>query len=84
MTDAGHTFYPDSPAIYQISVQGFLDNSRADWFDGMVIEPQVDADGRSVTKLTGLVVDQAALHGLLRRLYDLGLSLLSIKRIEPD
>ena len=81
MTDAGHTFHPDSPVIYQISVQGYLDKSRADWFDGMDIEPQVDADGRSVTKLTGKVVDQAALHGLLRKLYDLGLSLLSIKRI---
>ena len=84
MTDAGHTFNPDSPVIYQISVQGFLDKSRADWFDGMAIEPQVDADGRIVTKLTGAVVDQAALYGLLRRLYDLGLSLLSIKRIELD
>ena len=82
MTDARHTFNPDSPVIYQISVQGFLDKSRADWFDGMAIEPQVDADGRSVTRLTGEVVDQAALHGLLRKLYDLGLSLLSIKRIE--
>ena len=84
MTDAGHTFNPDCPVIYQITVQGYLDERRADWFDGMAIEPQVDADGRSVTKLTGRVVDQAALHGLLRRLYDLGLSLLSIKRIELD
>ena len=84
MTDARHTFNPDSPVIYQISVQGFLDKSRADWFDGMAIEPQVDADGRSVTRLTGEVVDQAALHGLLRKLYDLGLSLLSINRIELD
>jgi hypothetical protein len=84
MTDAEHNFNPDCPVIYQISVQGYLDERRADWFDGMVIEPQVDADGRSVTKLTGTVVDQAALHGLLRRLYDLGLSLLSIKRNELD
>ncbi|MFN2233543.1 MAG: hypothetical protein ACK2U1_04900 [Anaerolineales bacterium] len=84
MTDAEHNFNPDCPVIYQISVQGYLDERRADWFDGMVIEPQVDADGRSVTKLTGTVVDQAALQGLLRRLYDLGLSLLSIKRNELD
>ena len=84
MTDTGHKFNPDCPVIYQITVQGYLDERRADWFDGMAIEPQVDADGRSVTKLTGRVVDQAALHGLLRRLYDLGLSLLSIKRIELD
>ena len=84
MTDAGHTFDPDRPVIYQISVQGYLDQSRADWFDGMAIEPQVDAGDLSVTRLTGEVVDQAALHGLLRKLYDLGLSLLSIKRIEID
>ena len=84
MTDAGHTFNPDCVAIYEIMVKGYLHKSRADWFDGMAIEPQVDADGRSVTKLTGKVVDQAALHGLLRKLYDLGMSLLSIKRNELD
>ena len=84
MTDAGHKFNPDCPVIYQVTVQGYLDKSRADWFDGMVIEPQVDTEGMSVTWLTGEVVDQAALLGLLRRLYDLGLSLLSIKRIELD
>jgi len=84
MTDAEYKFNPDCQAIYQITVQGYLGESRSDWFDGMAIEPQVDADGRSVTKLTGKVVDQAALHGLLRKLYDLGLSLLSIKRIELD
>jgi hypothetical protein len=82
MTDAGHTFSPDSPVIYQISVQGFLDKNRADWFDGMVIVPQVDADGVCLTQLTGEVVDQAALLGLLRKLYDLGLTLLLVKRIE--
>ena len=84
MTDAGHKFKPDCPVIYQIIVQGYLDESRSDWFDGMAIEPQVDADGRSVTKLTGKVVDQAALQGLLRKLYDLGLSLLSMQRKELD
>ena len=84
MTDSGHKFKPDCPVIYQITVQGYLDKSRADWFDGMDIEPQVDADGSSVTTLTGKVVDQAALHGLLRKLYDLGMSLLSIKRNELD
>jgi hypothetical protein len=87
MTDAGHKFDPDCPATYQIVVQGYLNESRSDWFDGMAIEPQVNAEGMSVTRLTGEVVDQAALHGLLRKLYDLGLSLLSIQRIrldEPD
>lgn len=84
MTGAGRTFSPDCPAIYQMTVHGYLDERRVDWFDGMTIEPQVDAEGMSVTRLTGEVVDQAALHGLLRKLYDLGLPLLSIKRIELD
>ena len=84
MTDAEHNINPDCPVIYQITVQGYLDESRSDWFDGMDIEPEVDEDGRSVTKLAGKVVDQAALHGLLRKLYDLGLSLLSMKRDELD
>ena len=84
MTDAGRTFDPDCPVIYQMTVQGYLDERRSDWFDGMAIEPQVDAEGMRVTRLTGEVVDQAALLGLLRKLYDLGLSLLSIERIELD
>ena len=84
MTDAGRTFDPDCPVIYQMTHQGYLDERRSDWFDGMAIEPQIDAEGMSVTRLTGEVVDQAALLGLLRKLYDLGLSLLAIERIEPD
>ena len=84
MTDAEYTINPDGPAIYQITVGGYLDERRAEWFDSMTIEPQIDANGRVVTQLTGEVVDQAALHGLLRKLYNLGLSLLSIKRIELD
>ena len=66
MTDAGRTFDPDCPVIYQMTVQGYLDERRSDWFDGMAIEPQIDAEGMSVTRLTGEVVDQAALLGLLR------------------
>jgi len=66
------------PATYQIEVQGCLDERRSDWFDGMAVAPQVSAGGTTITKLTGAVVDQAALHGLLRKLYDLGLPLLSV------
>jgi hypothetical protein len=84
MTDAGRMVDPDRPVIYQIIVQGYLDESRSDWFDGMAIEHQVDSAGSGVTKLTGKVIDQAALHGLVRNLYDLGLTLLSVNRIEND
>ena len=68
----------DRPVIYQIEVQGYLEEHWSDWFDGMVIRPQVSQEGLRVTKLTGKVVDQAALHGLLLKLYDLGMPLLSV------
>ena len=84
MTQAGQKLTLDCPTTYQIEVQGYLDESRSDWFDGMAIMPQVDAEGTSITRLTGMVVDQAALHGVLRKLYVLGLPLLSINRIELD
>jgi hypothetical protein len=84
MTKAGQKLSLDCSADYQIEVQGYLDERRSNWFDGMAIVPQVDAEGTSITRLTGTVVDQAALHGLLRKLYDLGLPLLSVDRVEPD
>jgi len=75
MTD-GRKF--DEQAIYQIRVKGNLDQKWSDWFDGCSITPQADG----VTLLTGLVADQAALHGLLAKIRDLGLPLLSIERGE--
>jgi len=74
MTD-GREF--DKPAIYEIRVKGILDSKWADWFDGFAIAPQPSGD----TVLTGLVADQAALHGLLSKVRDLGLPLLSVKRV---
>jgi hypothetical protein len=83
MTKAGQKLTLDCPATYQIEVQGYLDEGRSDWFEGMAIVPQVGAEGTSITRLTGTVVDQAVLHGLLRKLYDLGLPLLSVDCIQP-
>ena len=74
MTD-GREF--DKPAIYEIRVKGILDSKWADWFDGFIIAPQPDGD----SVLTGPVADQAALHGLLSKVRDLGLPLLSVKRV---
>jgi hypothetical protein len=74
MTD-GREF--DKPAIYEIRVKGILDSKWADWFDGFTIAPQPDGD----SVLTGPVADQAALHGLLSKVRDLGLPLLSVKRV---
>ncbi len=62
------------PDIYQIRVKGHLDSHWSAWFDGMTITNQ--PDGKTV--LTGPLVDQAALHGLLIKIRDLGLPLLAV------
>ena len=67
-----------SQGIYQIKVNGKLDSKWKDWFDGFAIVPQLDDE----TLLVGAVTDQAALHGLLAKIRDLGLSLLSVNRVE--
>ena len=69
------------PTTYQIKVPGHLDDSWSDWAGGMTIAVESEGDGPPVTALTG-TVDQAALHGLLRRLYSLGLPLLSVNRVD--
>lgn len=68
----------DTPAIYRICVKGVLDPSWSDWFDGFTITSTEDE-----TKLTGLVADQAALHGILTKINDLGLSLTSVSQTHP-
>jgi hypothetical protein len=65
--------------VYQIRVRGHLGPQWSDWFGGMTITLEEDGD----TLLTGPVVDQAALHGLLRRVRDLGMPLISATRVEP-
>ncbi len=71
----------DRPATYQIKVPGHLDQSWSDWAEGMTITLESGVDGPPTTTLTG-VVDQAALQGLLRRLYSLGLPLISVNCVE--
>ena len=67
----------DRPATYQIDVPGHIGESWSDWLAGMTITVESEGDGPPVTTLTG-IVDQAALQGLLRRLYSLGLPLISV------
>lgn len=74
---------PEQPVTYQIKVRGRLDESWSAWFDDMVITVEKD-DRAVITTLTGVVADQAALHGLLLRVRDLGLPLLLVKRLELD
>ena len=71
----------DRPATYQIKVPGHLDESWSDWAGVMKVTVGSDDDDLPVTTLTGKV-DQAALQGLLRRLYSLGLPLISVVCIE--
>jgi hypothetical protein len=68
------------PTIYQIRIEGHLGQQWTDWFEGLTITPEKDGD----TLLTGPVIDQAALHGLLKKVRDLGIPLVSINRVEPD
>jgi hypothetical protein len=67
----------DRPTTYQIKVPGELDESWSEWAGGMTITVESEGDGPPVTILTG-TFDQAALQGLLRRLYSLGLPLISV------
>jgi hypothetical protein len=73
----------DRPATYQIKVPGHLGESWSDWAGGMTITVDCEGDGLPVTTLTG-TVDQAALQGLLRRLYSLGLPLVSVNRVDAE
>jgi hypothetical protein len=70
----------DKPATYQIQVQGRLGENWSDWFDNMVIKVETRDDGTVVSTLIGPIRDQAALHGILRRIRDLGLPLLEVKQ----
>jgi hypothetical protein len=64
---------------YQIRLKGHLGPQWTDWFEGLTITLEQDGD----TLLTGPVVDQAALHGLLKRVRDLGMPLVSVSPAEP-
>jgi hypothetical protein len=72
----------DRPATYQIKVPGHIGPNWSDWIGGMTIAVDREGDTPPITTLTGPVVDQAALQGLLRRLYSLGLPLVSVACIE--
>ena len=71
---------PNQPKIYQIRLQGYLSSQWADWFDGMTITLEDDGN----TLLTGPIVDQAALYGVLKKVRDFGLPLLSLHAIMPE
>ena len=67
------------PGLYEIRLKGHLGSQWTDWFDGLTITLEEDGD----TLLTGPVIDQAALHGLLKKVRDLGMPLVSVSPVEP-
>jgi hypothetical protein len=88
MKNSSQRHQQGQPATYQIQVQGWISERWADWFDDMTITVSDEDDagqpggGLALTTLTGIVADQAALLGLLQKLYNLGLPLLLIRRKE--
>ena len=70
---------PGQPTVYQIRIKGHLDPQWTDWFEG----PTITLEAKGETLWTGPVVDQAALHGLLRKVRHLGMPFLSVNGVEP-
>jgi hypothetical protein len=71
---------PGQPMVYQIRVKSHLGSDWTNWFDGLTITRQENGD----TLLTGPVADQAALHGLLKKVRDLGIPLVSVNPVESS
>ena len=71
---------PVEPPVYQIRIKGHLGAQWETWFEGLTITHEANGDAL----LTGLVLDQATLHGLLKKARDLGMPLLSVNRVEAD
>jgi hypothetical protein len=78
-TDAS-TADQHEPGLYEIRIKGHLDRRWAKWFEGL----SVTLEDNGETLLTGPVIEQAALHGLLRKVRDLGLPLVSVIQVDPE
>ena len=70
----------DKPYIYEIRVEGHLADGWSNWFEGLAIRNETDAE----TALTGVITDQAALSGVLTKIHNLNLILVSVKRLSAD
>ena len=71
---------PSQPMVYQIRIEGHLGRQWTDWFGGLSITLEDNGD----TLLTGPVIDQSALYGLLKKVRDLGMPLVSVNRVESN
>ena len=81
---SGKTYPYDCPATYQVSVLGRIDPTMSDLLGGMTISPDTAEADHTVTTLCGELGDQAALAGVLNTLYELHLTVISVKRLEND
>ena len=70
----------NTPIVHEIKIKGHLDSQWTDWFEGLTISLDENGD----TLLTGPVIDQAALHGLLKKVRDLGMPLVSVNRVQVN
>jgi hypothetical protein len=80
MKNSDSTKNPGKSLIYQIRIKGHLDSQWTDWFEGMTITLEDNGE----TLLSGPVIDQAALHGLLKKVRDLGMPLISVCPFKPN
>jgi hypothetical protein len=71
---------PGQPMVYQIRIKGHLGREWTDWFEGLAITLEDNGE----TLLTGPVVDQAALHGVLKKVRNVAMPLVSVMRVKPD
>lgn len=80
---ANPVMYPsgDPSAPYQIIVKGKIRQDWSDWLSGMEIDTAMDGEGTQITRLVGVVADQAALRGILCKIWDLNLTVLSISQV---
>ena len=68
---------------YVIMIRNHLDDEKSYWFEGLTMTIGFDDDGRPITTLTGHLSDQAALHGVLAKIRDMNLPLISVSKLEP-
>lgn len=80
MDQADNSHRPSQPISYEIRVEGQLDSSWSEWFDGLQVVPQENGE----TLIAGPVPDQALLQGILTKVFNLRLPLVSLKRIQPE
>jgi hypothetical protein len=85
MKDANKRPGSEQPATYQIKVQGQLDERWwSEWFDGMTLTFESASNSLPITTLTGAVADQAKLRGILSKIWDLNMTVISVTQVELD